>query len=74
MNEAKRQALIEAAKKWLNQTHIGRTSEELEAFLVGVEETLTVIYGDTYHGAYPAHVARYEIEEVFYPDEPNKGV
>lgn len=72
MSEEQRQALIEAAKKWMKQSHIGRTGEELEAFLVGVEEALIAVYGDTGHGVYPAHVARYEIEEVFYPDEPNK--
>ena len=69
MSEEQRQALIEAAKKWLNAE---RTGEELDAFLTGVEEALTAVYGNTRHGAYPAHVARYEIEEVFYPDEPNK--
>lgn len=69
MDETKRKALIEAAKKWLKQTHIGRTGEELEAFLVGVEEALTAVYADTRHGAYPAITARYEIEEVFYPEE-----
>lgn len=68
MNEEKRKALIEAAKEWLNRTHIGRTSEELEAFLTGVEEALNAVYGDTRHGVYPAHVARFELEEVFYPE------
>lgn len=70
MNEEKRKALIEVAKNWLHQDD--RTAQELSAFLDGVEEALTAVYANTSYGVYPAHVARYEIEEVFYPDEPNK--
>lgn len=68
MNEEQRQALRQAATKWINQD---RSGEELAAFLDGIEAALNAVYANTGHGAYPAHVARYEIEEVFYPDEPN---
>jgi hypothetical protein len=68
MNEEQYNALIEATKKWL-KTHPGRTRDEIEAFVDGIEEALFVVYSDTRHGAYPSNTARAKIEEFLYPDD-----
>ena len=65
MTEEQKKALKIYAENWLTRTHIGRTYEERQAFIDGVEEALTAVFENTRHGLYPANTLRQEIEEIF---------
>lgn len=64
MTDEIRNAILIEAENWLNRT--GRTSEEKEAYLAGVEDALFAVYQNTRHGAYPANTTRSALDDLFY--------
>jgi hypothetical protein len=72
MNEEQKNLLCIKAMDWFNRTHIGRSAEERQAYLEGVEDALTAVYEGTYHGAYPAHDMNSTLEELFEEGEERR--
>ena len=61
-HEEQMQELLKMANYWLKRTHIGRTSEEKQAYLQGLQDSIDIFARvDIFKDLEP-------IEQLFYPD------
>jgi hypothetical protein len=72
MSEVQHASLAIKSMDWFNRTHIGRTSEEKQAYLEGIENALLAVFEDTSDGSYSAVTAVQTIDETFEEGEERR--